>query len=94
MAVIMSNASARGVCTWTLMRPEAFARGVAEVRAGIAPDYDRQSIADSWAYERGRQWALIAPRTMPLRIGRKPNPRAVRLFDAAYERGWITNEQK
>jgi hypothetical protein len=90
----MSQVSTRNVCTWTLMRPAAFARGVAEVRAGIAPDYDHPSIGDAWAYERGRQWALIAPRTMPLRIGRQPNPKAIRLFDLAYERKWITNEQE
>jgi hypothetical protein len=77
----------------TLMRPAAFRRGVDEVRAGIAPDFNApMPIGEAWAYERGRQWALIAPRSMPLYINGHLNSKAVALFDRAYERGWITNE--
>jgi hypothetical protein len=79
------------VSTEVLMRPDAFRRGVDEVRSGVAPDFDAP-IDDDWAYERGRQWALIAPRSMPLYIGNRINPKAVALFDGAYRRGWITNE--
>jgi hypothetical protein len=68
------------------MRPADFRRGVEEVRAGAPPDFD---ASDNWAYERGRQWALIAPRSMPLYVGNRLNPKAVALFDAAYDRGWI-----
>jgi hypothetical protein len=34
-----------------------------------------------WEYERGRQWATLAPRDIPLRIAGKLNPRAVKLYD-------------
>ena len=37
-----------------------------------------------WAYERGRQWAVLAPITMD-----PHSAVAVRLFEAAERRGWI-----
>jgi hypothetical protein len=73
----------------SIMRTAAFGRGVEEVRAGKPPDFDRESMraaaidsvgCDDWAYERGRQWALRAPQSMRLYIGRGLNPAAVRLF--------------
>jgi len=61
------------------------------VRAGIPPDFDTH---DSWNYERGRQFGLIAPRSMPLYIDDvRLNPKAVTLFNRAHARGWITNER-
>jgi hypothetical protein len=60
-----------------------FAIGVADVRAGAPPRFDE--MQDSfWAYERGRQWAVLAPVAMDPR-----SPVAIRLFEAASERGWI-----
>jgi hypothetical protein len=56
-----------------IIRGDAFHRGVAEIRAGLPPHFDRY---DDWDYERGRQWALVAPHSMPLMIGRKVNPEA------------------
>jgi hypothetical protein len=76
----------------TLMRPAAFRRGVEEVRTGVAPNFDAPDIEDFWAYERGRQWALIAPCSMSLYVGSRINPKAIALFERAYQRGWITNE--
>jgi hypothetical protein len=56
------------VPTWptsisAIIRTKAFARGVADVRAGRSPQFDEEN---DWDYERGRQWAVIAPPTMPL----------------------------
>jgi hypothetical protein len=83
------------VKTERLMRPAAFLRGVEEVRKGVAPDFDFFSLTnDAWAYERGRQWALIAPCSMPLYVGARINPKAIILFDKAHDRGWICNEHK
>jgi hypothetical protein len=62
-----------------------FERGLCDARAGIAFDWR----IDSWEYERGRLFAHIAPLNMPLRIGRKLNPKAVALFDAAFDRRLI-----
>jgi hypothetical protein len=75
-----------------LMTPADFNRGVAEVRAGTPPNFDipEREIADAWAYERGRQFGLIAPAGMPLRVGGRINRKAVALFEAAERRGWIT----
>jgi hypothetical protein len=52
----------------------AFARGVAEARAGRPPRFDTE---DNWEFERGRQWAIAAPPTMPLKIGCRLNPDAI-----------------
>jgi hypothetical protein len=70
------------VPTWpisisAIIRTKAFARGVADVRAGRSPQFDEEN---DWDYERGRQWAVIAPPTMPLMLGRRVNPRAVAIF--------------
>jgi hypothetical protein len=70
--------------TRQIMASAAFAAGVADVRAGKPTRFD--SFKDDWGYERGRQWALIAPMSMPLRLGRKLNPEALLLFDLAWLR--------
>jgi hypothetical protein len=75
------------VTTRQIMSSAAFAAGVNDVRAGKPARFDG-GFADDWGYERGRQWALIAPRSMPLRIGRRLNTDAMRLF----ERAWLRKE--
>jgi hypothetical protein len=53
-----------------IMSDPAFALGVADVRAGrgFRPDFDLWSDAnDQWGYERGRQWAVLAPRSVRLK---------------------------
>jgi hypothetical protein len=62
----------------SVMRTREFARGVADRRTGRAPDFD----CGSWAYERGRLWASLAPLSMAVKIGGRLNPQAVRLFQA------------
>jgi hypothetical protein len=64
-----------------------FARGLDDIRAG--QPFDDHVDDEYWAYERGRLFGAIAPRSMPLFIGRKLNPKAVRLFRAAGERRLI-----
>jgi hypothetical protein len=57
-----------------IMSRVAFALGVADVRAGkpYRPDFDSWSDIDAqWNYERGRQWAVLAPRNIRLKCGRK-----------------------
>jgi hypothetical protein len=71
----------------SIMRHPYFARGLDEIRAG-------RSFADHiddeyWAYERGRLFGAIAPQSMPLFIGGRLNPKAVRLFEAASDRRLI-----
>jgi hypothetical protein len=58
-------------------------------RSGKPPSFDNPEIADAWAYERGRQFGLIAPAGMPLRVDGRINRKAVALFEAAYRRGWV-----
>jgi hypothetical protein len=76
----------RIVATEEIVGSLAFRRGVEEVREGRPPRFD---AVDDWCYEWGRQWALLAPRNLPLRIGFRVNPKAVALYDRAADRGWI-----
>jgi hypothetical protein len=59
-----------------------FAIGVSDLRTGAAPRFDAM---DDWDYERGRLWAVLAPRTMDPK-----SSMAVRLYEAASRRRWIT----
>src|SRR4029453_15776719 len=79
----------------SIMRTKAFALGVEHKRSGRYPTYDgfgattgdheavKRAINDCWNYERGRQWASIAPASMPLRIKGQLNPKAVHVYEAA-----------
>jgi len=66
----------RRVTVTSIMRSHAFRAGVADVRAGRPARFDDYPGFD---YECGRQWAVCAPRTMLLFIGRclnsAPRPR-------------------
>jgi hypothetical protein len=67
-----------------IMRHPHFARGLAEVRAGLRFDPDIED--GSWAYERGRLFGMIAPLSMQLFEGRKLNQKAIALYRAARQR--------
>lgn len=74
------------------MRQAGFSRGVNDKRAGRPFDteiVDDEDTDESWAYERGRLWASLAPVNLPLFIGRKLNPKAVQLYSAASQRKLI-----
>jgi hypothetical protein len=62
-----------------IMRDPGFAQGVADQRAGRSPRFEQ----DDWGYERGRLWAIIAPRSVPLKLNGRLNPAAVALFEKA-----------
>ena len=68
-----------------IMRDPLFARGLDEVRSGQPFDW---RVSD-WQYERGRLFGCIAPLGMPLFVANKLNPKAVALFNAASDRGFI-----
>jgi hypothetical protein len=66
-----------------IMLDPAFVIGFADVRAGRSyhPNYDRWADTNArWSYERGRQFATLAPKGMPLKRGGKLNPKAVALY--------------
>jgi hypothetical protein len=73
------------------MSSKSLALGVEDRRRGAPPQFDREETNghSQWDYERGRLWASIAPPAMPLRIGRKINPKAVALYLAARKKGYI-----
>jgi hypothetical protein len=79
---IRKQARTRRVSTRSIVASKKFALGVEEARRGLPFNPD----IDNWAYERGRCFGLIAPLDMPLRIGGKLNPKAVKLVDAAFDR--------
>jgi hypothetical protein len=72
-----------------IVRSKEFNEGVADVRSGRAPRFD-DPIADDFNYERGRQWALLAPMRMPAKIGGKANPEAVALLHRLFAQKAIT----
>ena len=82
-----------GTTAERIMSDPAFRRGVADYRAGRPPNYDAFNFIQTtkpasatalinahWNYERGRHWAAIAPNDLPLKIGGRLNPEAIRLF--------------
>ena len=64
------------------MSQPTFALGVADVRAGrpVHRDYDLWDTNGQWNYERGRMWATLAPRDVPLKRKGRINPDAVMWF--------------
>jgi hypothetical protein len=70
----------------THLRTPSFKAGVDDVRTGRSARFD---FYRGFEYERGRQWAKLAPPTMPLRLGRRLNPHAVALFRKLLKRGYI-----
>ncbi|MGY4285785.1 hypothetical protein ACVWXO_005005 [Bradyrhizobium sp. LM2.7] len=75
----------RLVSLMTIMRDPAFALGVRDARARLPyrATYDLWTTNSQWNYERGRQWAALAPRELPLNCGSQINPDAVRLYGDA-----------
>ena len=74
-----------------VMQHPNFARGLADIRAGRAFADEVQD--DLWAYERGREYGAIAPRSMPLFDGKHISLKALRLFAVAVERGLIYDQE-
>jgi hypothetical protein len=71
-----------------IMKDPSFALGAADVRAGLPfrREYERWDTNTQWHYERGRAWALIAPRHVKIRgHDGKLNPNAVDWFRRAEE---------
>jgi hypothetical protein len=88
--------------TEEIMRTADFARGVADKRSGRPPAFETYNfyqgesdqaveakINGLWNYERGRQWACLAPPSMPLNINGKLNHKAVWLCDTAFNRKYL-----
>jgi hypothetical protein len=70
----------RPVTLVEIMSGRKFARGVADVRAGRGYPYDYDTWEDTndrWEYERGRQWATLAPRNVALKINGKVRMQAM-----------------
>jgi hypothetical protein len=65
-----------------IMASPYFALGAADQRAGrgYRSAYATWKINDQWDYERGRAWAVLAPRSVELRCDGKLNPTAIRWF--------------
>jgi hypothetical protein len=66
-----------------------FRHGFEQVRAGKAPEFDAWGADFLWSYERGRLFAHIAPLSMPLWVKGTLNPKAVALYTAAGQRGYV-----
>lgn len=82
------------VASEIIVGSHAFRRGVSEVRTGRQPRFDDEVLVQDgmqWAYEWGRQFALIAPPDLPLISPDEGtlNPKAVYLFNIYRARGQI-----
>jgi hypothetical protein len=73
----------RGISIQAIMKTEAFRRGVLDQRAGRKPRFDEEANGPSggWFYERGRQFATIAPRDLQVILERRLNPAAVLFYE-------------
>jgi hypothetical protein len=69
------------------MRHPHFANGLDDIREGRP--FAAHICDEFWAYERGRLFGAIAPKSMPLFIDGRLNPMAVNLCEAAFERRLI-----
>jgi hypothetical protein len=76
------QADTRTTTIAAIVASREFARGLSEVRNGLPFNPD----IDAWDYERGRCFGFIAPLDMPLRIGTRLNPKALKLAVAAFSR--------
>jgi hypothetical protein len=65
-----------------IMMQPTFVLGVIDGRAHrpIHHDYDLWDINGQWDYERGRMWAAVVPRQIPLKLNGRLNPTAVTWF--------------
>jgi hypothetical protein len=66
-----------------IMSDPYFALGVADVRArrGYRADYDTWTKTnDRWAYDRGRLWATLAPKSVSLKHNGKITAAALRVY--------------
>ena len=65
-----------------IMMTPHFALGVVDRRAGrgYRSAYATWGIDEQWNYERGRTWAVSAPRSVELRRNGKLNPAAIKWF--------------
>jgi hypothetical protein len=67
-----------------IMSTPEFALGALDLRAGrgYRAAYATWDGNQQWDYERGRHWAVAAPRSLPLKVGGRLNPKALRYQDA------------
>jgi hypothetical protein len=79
VTVVPEQTDVTPVSTRGIFKSKEFRAGVEDVRSGRLPRFD-DPIAASWDYERGRQWASLAPMRMPLKIRGKVNTEAFLLL--------------
>lgn len=86
-ASITPQSETHGASLQQIMGAKEFAAGVSDARAGKPAAFDAH---DNFEYERGRQWAMLAPMSMPLRIRGRLNFEALMILSAAFRSGAIT----
>jgi hypothetical protein len=73
----------------SVMASAAFRRGVDDVRRQRPPRFDAEESDGLDSYERGRLFAAIAPRTMPVLKNGRLHPPAVAICRKAFAKGEI-----
>lgn len=65
----------------TIMQSPLFEAGVRDARAGRGFPLNYDELDDPlWAYERGRQWAGLVPRSVPVKVNGKVTREAIAWF--------------
>jgi hypothetical protein len=66
-----------------IMRHPLFEIGVRDARAGrpINKNYDQWDGDEQWCYSRGRQWAALVPRSVPVKRGGRLTHEAVAWYE-------------
>jgi len=72
-----------------IMRDKRFQRGFADARAGLPPCFDDDVVGQQWGYERGRQFAVVAPRNLKLLVNGKLNPKALTAYEKHLAEGGL-----
>ena len=77
---VTSQVPTKGVTVEQIMSARAFTLGAADARARLPfhQDYDRWDTNAQWNYERGRAWAILTPREIPLLRNGRVSPEALK----------------
>jgi hypothetical protein len=73
----MSQIKTHGTTIGAIMSSRGFREGVDDYRAGRRYPEFLPDAFDDWSYDRGRLWAAVAPRNMPVMVNGKLNPAAL-----------------
>jgi hypothetical protein len=93
---VTSQVPTIGVTIEKIMAARAFTLGATDARARLPfhRDYDRWDTNAQWNYERGRAWAILTPREIPLLRNGRVSPEALKWGKRLMSFDWRSPSQK